>query len=98
MSDIDLVPEFLITEHAKQRMAERIKVSPRKMEKLCAKAWYGKSIPIPKLIERQNRADYFYHYRDEKVAREVMGYVFIFGYGQPRPNGLPRQKKLITVV
>lgn len=98
MTSRPIEPEFALTTHARERMAERIRVSPRKMEKLCRKAWYGNSLPIPKLITRANRNEYFFNDRDPRILRELMGFVFVFRYGNRRPAGLPPQKCLITVV
>ena len=90
---MNTLPEYVVTDHSKLRLAERIHVSPRKMLKLCVKAWNGKSVTIPKLVRTQNKNDYFYEPMDGKhrVARELMGYVFLF---EVRGN----QKILITVI
>lgn len=91
----DLPPEFIISTHAEERMRERMKCSKDKMVKLVAKAFYGKSVPIPKLERIKNKTHY--RYDERRFAKEMMGFVFVFVMAEPR-HPLPRQKVLITVI
>ena len=95
--ETDLPPEFIVSAHAEQRLLERVRCRKDKIQKLVVKAWYSKSVPIPKFEKTKNRTEYFYdRKRHNRVARECMGYVFIFAYEYNRHPFLP-QKVLVTV-
>lgn len=92
----DLPPEFVVSLHAEQRLIERMGCSRRKIPKVVMKAYYGRSVPLPKLNTKRYYSAH-HHPGKNRVAREMMGYVFIFAYTQPR-GAFPAQKVLVTVV
>lgn len=87
-------PEFILTTHAKERLALRLKTKPFKFLKVARKAWNSKPIQrryIKNLeYQRQFRLD------GSTVAyRELMGHVFVFDVVR-HITGF-EQKKLITL-
>jgi hypothetical protein len=88
--------EFILSNHAKERIAERVQVTSRKVMKMVAKAWRSK-LAIPKI----NRLEYAKAYRDDSFSRArcyrfYMGHVWVFRI-QNRVDGPGMQKVLITV-
>ena len=73
----DLPPEFVVSHHAEQRLAERVGVKKDKMVKMVMKAWNAKTPNMDKwgkkLYENKFRKDGKYI-----EFREMMGYLFIF--------------------
>jgi hypothetical protein len=88
--------EFVLSIHAKERIAERVQVSPRKVMKMVAKAWRS-NLAIPRI----NRLEYAKVYGTDPLARVrsyrfYMGHIWVFR----AKDGLGRsgtQKVLITV-
>ena len=93
--ETNLPPEFYVTKHAEQRLKQRVGIKATKIPKFVTKAYYSKHRPIPKLNRKEYRN--LTGYPKNRVAREMMGFVFIFAYSTPR-GGLPKQKALITVI
>jgi len=86
-----LPPEFLIREHAEQRICERIKCSPAKMKKITIKAWNSK-LKLPHLFEYEKQkigyANSIYRYHN--------GFIFVFSTKYNIKLGFS-QKILVTV-
>jgi hypothetical protein len=62
-----------VREHPMQRLSERLGCSPRKVEKVIAKAWRSVE-PPPKWFAQKERIN-----ADRKrVLRYMMGYAFVF--------------------
>lgn len=91
----ELPPEFIITHHAKQRLAERVGVSAEKMKKITMKAWNCKD-RVKKITH--NRTEYFYEeLHGRKIhLRSCMGYTFVFDKRYQR--GLPYPQKILITV
>lgn len=85
MLEIDLPPEFIVSEHARQRMAERFGCDERKIRKIAVKAWQSQSEIPAKAILDSNR-DYRYY----------NGHIFVYARDNLPKYGLI-QKILITV-
>jgi hypothetical protein len=67
---------IVITDHARERLKERIAVSDRKMEKLAAKALASRE-PVAPITNRKVYNSRFYKGR-ERFVRQLMGKVYIF--------------------
>ena len=93
--ETNMPPEFVITNHAEERMKQRMSVSERKLKQTVIKAFYSKEVSCPKMNRKEYRTKMFHGKR--RIARELMGYTFIFCYSSPR-SPLPTQKILITVI
>lgn len=93
--ETELPSEFIITNHARERMAERIGVNPEKMKKLVMKAWNCND-KVKETVKNHSEYHYWYMRGRKTHLRSCMGYTFIFEkkltYGVPYP-----QKVLITV-
>lgn len=92
--EINLPPEFIITDHARQRLTERIGVSEKKMKQLTMKAWYCKE----RVKEEVKKRSEYYHKGKNKniVFRSCMGYTFIFK--RAFTFGVPHQQKILITV
>jgi len=89
----NLLPEFIITDHAKKRMDERMTVAKRKQMKMTVKAWQSNLVvPHKNYLEYRNRFD------KEKNSefRSYMGFIFVFRIDK-YPNVNEKIKVLITV-
>lgn len=93
--ETSLPPEFYVSKHAELRLYERVGVRKEKIPELVAKAFYAKEVDTPRVERAMNRGRY-YHSKN-RVARELMGKVYIFAYSKPR-GAFPVQKVLITVI
>lgn len=83
--EIDLPPEYIVSDHAYGRMTERFKCNDVKIKKIAIKAWLSKlAVPRSEIINH-GREYRYYH-----------GFVFIFGIRFLRKYNL-EQKILITV-
>lgn len=81
--------EFVITNHARERIIQRIKCNPNKIEKLVIKAWYSTKEPVPASFVWYQRAK---GYRNENVKyRKFLGFMWVF---EQNHRG---QKVLITM-
>lgn len=67
---------FVVTKHARERLAERLGIHERKIPKLLYKAWKSTEQPSP----RQNRLQYYSEYKgvEPRITKSLMGHVFIF--------------------
>ena len=85
-----------VTEHARVRMMERIKVKSEKVQKLAEKAWATRGLTNEyarkKFMRKIYANEYWYKNPGAYKFREIMGYVFIYKY-----HG-PFVVRLITVV
>lgn len=86
--------KFQITEHAKERLKQRVGVSDRKMIALCEKAWNSTE---PIIASKNKFTEYNSQTRDqlqhsEREHRTIMGFTFIFA----KVSG--RVRRLITVI
>lgn len=90
----DLPPEFYISDHAYERLRQRVGVKPENMKRLVAKAWYSKDVPVPRLALVNNKNAYL---RRNRVGRECMGKIYVFAYSKQR-YPFPPQKVLVTVI
>jgi len=92
--ETELPPEFIITEHAHQRLLGRLKCSEEKIKKVTIKAWFSKE-KLP--TTWSNKREYFDRERYKNSEyRILMGYLFIFDTSFiPKINA--HQKRLITV-
>jgi hypothetical protein len=90
-----LPPEFVVSEHAEQRIRERFGLTDKKkMAKMVQKAFYSRQTKSsPRITIAKNRSEY----KGKKYKfREMMGRVFIFAYSGARGE-LPPVKLLVTV-
>ena len=86
--------EFVITNHAEDRIRERVSVKPKKMMRMVVKAW-GSKETVPRL----NKLAYAVQFGEDPkfmFYRMFMGYVWIFRT-MYRKNCQTPQKILITV-
>jgi len=77
-----------ITDHAKERIMERIGAKEEKHQRLAEKAW-AKGCDVPNSIK--HRAAIYKtgtFYKANRVCKELMGYVFIF---------VPEKQKVLLV-
>lgn len=90
-----LPPEFVITNHAKQRMEKRLQYTHKhKMVELMIDAWHdGEEPPATFLKEKARKPQKHFH---SFVYRYYEGYIWIWGiqYSSLIPDG---QKFLVTI-
>ncbi len=78
--------EFVVTNHARERIIERLKCHPSKIEKLVIKAWLSTKEPIPLEFRiRQERKGY-----KGSTYRKFLGYIWVF-------DATKHQKVLVTI-
>jgi hypothetical protein len=82
--EIDLPPEFIVSDHAKRRIEERYKCNETKIRKITVKAWNSK-LPIE------------WNVKDNRIARSFNGHIFIFAERYLNKYGIT-QKTLVTVI
>ena len=86
-SDQSTKLSFVITEHARERLKERLRVSDRKIDRLVEKAWHSQNRNTKKI----KLATYTNQFHDkQRIYREILGYVFVFAESKDK-------KTLITV-
>jgi hypothetical protein len=78
---------FVITDHARERLKERLRVSDRKIPRLVEKAWNSKNKNTKKIKLALYTNE---HHDNKRIYREVLGYVFVF-------KEIKQGKVLITV-
>lgn len=69
--------DIIISTHAKERLFQRMGVSPRKVVKVVRKAWNAAPIHPDKIKVIQNKNEYYN--KEGEFFRELMGKIFIFG-------------------
>lgn len=91
--ETDLPPEFVITNHALERINLRFKCKPTKIKRTVFKAWNHGTQPHPEFINRK-----LYRTGEYKgsIYRVFQGHVFIFKTRYDNKLGVAR-KTLITV-
>lgn len=67
--------EFIVTPHARKRIAERLGIKERKMEKFLKKAWESKEV-----LGKTNRLEYRSpdYGGEPRIYKSIMGHVLIF--------------------
>lgn len=88
----ELPPEFVITEHANERLQARVLIKPCKLRKIIVKAWHNKQPVNPRLLDKLTRKP---EYRN-KHYRWFNGYIFVFSIRYNKTIGFA-QKILVTV-
>ena len=86
----DLPPEYIISDHAEDRMAERFGCKKDKISKIVIKAWHSRE-KVKK--EWLNKRKYFNQVKGA-TYRYFMGYIFVFKVYYQKDY---TQKKLLTV-
>ena len=68
------IPEFIFTDHARERLKERMGCREEKYNKIIKKAWYkGKEITDPVALAHIAKLGY-----KGRILKNLMGYIFIF--------------------
>ncbi len=93
--EFNLPPEFYITDHAYERLKQRLNVSDKKLKQVVVKAWHAPEVDSKKMNLAKYRKELVSKDKT-RIFRELMGYIFVFSLGRRR-DGLPRQKVLVTV-
>lgn len=88
--ETDLPPEFIITEHALEKIKKRFNCNSDKMHKIMMKAWKTEETPSKEFIQK---ADLNY---ERGIYKMFNGYVFVFRVRYNNRLGFA-QKYLITV-
>jgi len=86
----DLPPEFIITEHALERLKTRFNCSPEKRHKIMLKAWDSQEYPGNKFAKNAK-----YHH-EKGIYKLFNGYIFVFRTRYNKRLGFC-QKNLITI-
>lgn len=87
--DFNLPPEFIITEHARQRMIDRGVCKEKKIRKVVVKAWHSEETTLKQWNKQYNRLPH-------EVYKSFMGYLFIFLIKHNKRLGYT-SKTLVTV-
>lgn len=88
--ETDLPPEFIITEHAHEKIKKRFNCSPNKMYKIMLKAWKTTEAPSQEFIDKAGQNF------ESGIYKMFNGYVFVFRIRYNNRLGFA-QKYLITV-
>lgn len=88
--EVDLPPEFIITEHADANMKLRFKCKPEKMYKIMLKAWKSEVIMPPAYIGDRTKK------HEHGIYKMFNGFVFVFRTRYNKKLGFS-QKYLVTV-
>lgn len=83
---------IILTDHAKQRMAERIGVKPHKYQRLAEKAWESDEPVNRKTLLKEYQTKFYTH--GGGTVRQLMGYTFIFH----RTSNKNKSQVLMTVI
>jgi hypothetical protein len=68
---------LLVSDHARQRIKERLNTSDRKIQKLVQKAWNSKDVENPKAVWTEYKSKIVYE-NENRICKSLMGYVFLF--------------------
>lgn len=90
MIETDLPPEFIITEHAYNKIKKRFNCRSDKMHKIMLKAWNSKEISDQNFIAKTKQK------YEKGIYKMFNGYVFVFRIRYNNQLGFS-QKYLITV-
>lgn len=73
-------PEIKLTEHARQRLKERLNIHDHKIQKFLQKAWNSKDDYARRTRKKEfdNAAWQELYGKDKRIIRELMGYTFVF--------------------
>lgn len=88
--EVDLPPEFIITQHAENKFKQRVCCNQNKKHKIIVKAWNSKEKIRPGFIRRSRKL------YGNKIYKLFNGYIFVFDIRYNRKAGFA-QKFLITV-
>lgn len=88
----NMPPEFLITDHALERMKQRFGCKDFKIRKITRKAW-GSKVKVPVNIEEKKRRNPKYK---NTIFKQFNGHIFVFSTQYNSKLGYS-VKKLITV-
>ncbi len=72
---------IIVSKHARERLKERLKISDKKIQQFVEKAWNSEAVDInnPRVRQSMYKNKYFHKGRNKHI-REMMGYIFIFGF------------------
>jgi len=93
-----MIEEFIITQHAEERLIERFGCKKYKIEKIVIKAWNSNEKMKSKYISKFNQKVFLKFYRNQRYIkmRLYQGYLFIFRLNWDTPDRSV-QKYLITI-